>query len=111
MRVVVVTTSFPRSAEDPSGHFVRSSARALVEAGHELARCVSDRALEPRVALERGVGFEKARDQVGATGKRAGLRDLDGVGHAQRGGGRLSRTASRISSKPIRSSGVGSIIH
>lgn len=36
MRIVVVTTSFPRSAEDPSGHFVRSSARALARAGHEV---------------------------------------------------------------------------
>ena len=60
----------------------------------------------------RGLRFEKTRNQVGATGKRAGLRDLDGVGHAQRGGGgRLSRTASRISKRPIKSSGVGSIIH
>jgi glycosyltransferase involved in cell wall biosynthesis len=36
VRIVVVTTSFPRSAEDPSGHFVRSSARALARAGHEV---------------------------------------------------------------------------
>ena len=36
MRVVVVTTSFPRNADDPSGHFVLSSARALVAAGHEV---------------------------------------------------------------------------
>ncbi len=36
MRIVVVTTSFPRSDEDPSGHFVRSSARALARAGHEV---------------------------------------------------------------------------
>ena len=46
-----------------------------------------------------------------SAGQRAGLRDLDGVGHAQRGGGRLSRAASRISKRPIKSSGVGSIIH
>jgi teichuronic acid biosynthesis glycosyltransferase TuaC len=36
VRIVVVTTSFPRSAEDPSGHFVRSSARALASSGHEV---------------------------------------------------------------------------
>lgn len=36
MRIVIVTTSFPRSDEDPSGHFVRSSARALARAGHEV---------------------------------------------------------------------------
>jgi glycosyltransferase involved in cell wall biosynthesis len=36
MRIVVITTSFPRSDEDPSGHFVRSSARALCRAGHEV---------------------------------------------------------------------------
>jgi teichuronic acid biosynthesis glycosyltransferase TuaC len=36
VRIVVVTTSFPRSADDPSGHFVRSSALALARAGHEV---------------------------------------------------------------------------
>ncbi|MCC6557948.1 MAG: glycosyltransferase [Polyangiaceae bacterium] len=36
MRVVVITTSFPRSDDDPSGHFVRSSAEALVRAGDEV---------------------------------------------------------------------------
>lgn len=36
MRVVVVTTSFPRGDDDPSGHFVRSSARALARAGDEV---------------------------------------------------------------------------
>ena len=51
-------------------------------------------------------GFEKTRDQVGATGERAGLRDSDGVGHAQRGGGDgLRSTASRISKRPIRAAG------
>ena len=32
-RVLVVTTSFPRDADDPSGHFVQSHARALASAG------------------------------------------------------------------------------
>ncbi|MCK6586829.1 MAG: glycosyltransferase [Polyangiaceae bacterium] len=36
MRIVVVTTSFPRSEDDPSGHFVRSSAEALAKAGNEV---------------------------------------------------------------------------
>ena len=36
MRIVVLTTSFPRSAEDPSGHFVRASAMRLAAAGHEV---------------------------------------------------------------------------
>jgi glycosyltransferase involved in cell wall biosynthesis len=36
MRIVVVTTSFPRSADDPSGHFVRSATRRLVDSGHEV---------------------------------------------------------------------------
>ncbi len=36
MRIVVLTTSFPRGADDASGHFVRSSALALVAAGHEV---------------------------------------------------------------------------
>lgn len=36
MRIVVVTTSFPRTEDDPSGHFVRSSAQDLAKAGHEV---------------------------------------------------------------------------
>ncbi|APR87394.1 Putative teichuronic acid biosynthesis glycosyl transferase TuaC [Minicystis rosea] len=36
MRIAVLTTSFPRSAEDPAGHFVRSSALALAAEGHEV---------------------------------------------------------------------------
>ncbi|WP_437638024.1 glycosyltransferase family 4 protein [Sorangium sp. So ce854] len=36
MRAVVVTTSYPMSDEDPSGHFVRSSARALARSGAEV---------------------------------------------------------------------------
>jgi glycosyltransferase involved in cell wall biosynthesis len=36
MRIAVLTTSFPRSADDPSGHFVRSGALALVSEGHEV---------------------------------------------------------------------------
>jgi teichuronic acid biosynthesis glycosyltransferase TuaC len=36
VRVVVLTTSFPRGADDPSGHFVRSSALALVAQGHDV---------------------------------------------------------------------------
>ncbi|XYI00569.1 glycosyltransferase family 4 protein [Sorangium sp. So ce1128] len=36
MRAVVVTTSYPVSDEDPSGHFVRSSAQALARSGAEV---------------------------------------------------------------------------
>lgn len=36
MRAVVVTTSYPVSDEDPSGHFVRSSAEALARGGAEV---------------------------------------------------------------------------
>ncbi|WP_437601599.1 glycosyltransferase [Sorangium sp. So ce590] len=36
MRAVVVTTSYPISDEDPSGHFVRSSAQALARSGDEV---------------------------------------------------------------------------
>ncbi|WP_437735983.1 glycosyltransferase [Sorangium sp. So ce1335] len=36
MRAVVVTTSYPLSDEDPSGHFVRSSAQALARSGAEV---------------------------------------------------------------------------
>jgi glycosyltransferase involved in cell wall biosynthesis len=36
MRIVVLTTSFPRTADDPSGHFVRTSALGLAAEGHEV---------------------------------------------------------------------------
>src|SRR3712207_2360188 len=36
MRIAVVTTSFPRTPDDPPGHFVRSSALALAAQGHEV---------------------------------------------------------------------------
>lgn len=36
MRVVVITTSFPRSPDDPSGHFVRAHALDLARAGHRV---------------------------------------------------------------------------
>src|SRR4051812_36912326 len=36
MRVVVVTTSFPRGDDDPSGHFVRTAARSLARAGDDV---------------------------------------------------------------------------
>jgi glycosyltransferase involved in cell wall biosynthesis len=36
MRIVVVTTSFPRSTDDPSGHFVVSATRRLIDSGHEV---------------------------------------------------------------------------
>ena len=36
MRIAVITTSFPRSPDDPAGHFVRSSALALAAQGHEI---------------------------------------------------------------------------
>jgi glycosyltransferase involved in cell wall biosynthesis len=36
MRIVVVTTSYPRTDDDPAGHFVRSAARGLARAGHEV---------------------------------------------------------------------------
>jgi teichuronic acid biosynthesis glycosyltransferase TuaC len=36
VRIAVLTTSFPRTPDDPSGHFVRSSALALAAQGHEV---------------------------------------------------------------------------
>ncbi len=36
MRVAIVTTSYPKSEDDPSGHFVRAEARALEREGHEV---------------------------------------------------------------------------
>lgn len=36
MRVCVVSTSWPRAPDDPSGHFVRTEARALAAAGNQV---------------------------------------------------------------------------
>jgi teichuronic acid biosynthesis glycosyltransferase TuaC len=36
LRVAVVTTSYPRHDDDPAGHFVGASVRALEQAGHEV---------------------------------------------------------------------------
>ncbi|MRG91550.1 glycosyltransferase family 4 protein [Polyangium spumosum] len=36
MKLLVLTTSYPRSDADPSGHFVRAEARALARRGHEV---------------------------------------------------------------------------
>ncbi|MDI3284377.1 glycosyltransferase family 4 protein [Polyangium sp. 15x6] len=36
MKLLVVTTSYPKSDADPSGHFVRAEARALARQGHEV---------------------------------------------------------------------------
>jgi teichuronic acid biosynthesis glycosyltransferase TuaC len=36
MRIAVVTTSWPRGASDPAGHFVRAEAQALERAGHDV---------------------------------------------------------------------------
>lgn len=36
MKIGVLTTSFPREADDPAGHFVRASALALAARGHEV---------------------------------------------------------------------------
>jgi teichuronic acid biosynthesis glycosyltransferase TuaC len=37
MRIAIVTTSWPRSEDDPGGHFVRANARELERQGHEVA--------------------------------------------------------------------------
>ena len=36
MRIAVVTTSYPKSEDDPAGHFVRAEVRALEREGHEV---------------------------------------------------------------------------
>jgi glycosyltransferase involved in cell wall biosynthesis len=61
MRTVVLTTSFPRSAEDPSGHFVWSSARRLLTEGHEV-----------HVIAPGGAPWEPARQEDGLIVHRAG---------------------------------------
>ena len=50
MKLLVLTTSYPRSADDPGGHFVATCASELARAGHEVAvlapgraRCVERR--------------------------------------------------------------------
>ncbi len=37
LRILVVTTSYPKDARDPSGHFVRAEVRALERQGHEVS--------------------------------------------------------------------------
>jgi teichuronic acid biosynthesis glycosyltransferase TuaC len=61
MRIVVLTTSFPRSVEDPSGHFVRSSAQRLCAAGHEV-----------HVIAPGGAPWEPPREESGLIVHRAG---------------------------------------
>lgn len=61
MRIVVLTTSFPRSAEDPSGHFVWSSARRLHAGGHEV-----------HVIAPGGTLWEPPREESGLVVHRAG---------------------------------------
>lgn len=36
MRIAVLTTSYPRTADEPAGHFVRSAAMRLAAKGHEV---------------------------------------------------------------------------
>lgn len=36
MRIAIVTTSYPKSEDDPAGHFVRAEARALEREGHHV---------------------------------------------------------------------------
>ncbi len=57
MRVAIVTTSYPRSEQDPSGHFVRAEARALVRAKHDVVVIAPD-------GLSQGDGV----DVIGARG-------------------------------------------
>lgn len=42
MRVAVITTSYPVDANDPSGHFVQTEARALRRDGHEVVVIAPD---------------------------------------------------------------------
>lgn len=46
-RIAIVTTSYPASAEDPSGHFVATEARALARAGHAVTVITGGAALAP----------------------------------------------------------------
>jgi teichuronic acid biosynthesis glycosyltransferase TuaC len=55
-RIAIVSTSYPTSADDPSGHFVATEARDLARAGHAVtvftggvARTTQDAAANPRV--------------------------------------------------------------
>jgi teichuronic acid biosynthesis glycosyltransferase TuaC len=55
MRIAVVTSSYPSTPDDPSGHFVASEVRALVRAGHRvtvfLPRCRHRRTEDAEVEL------------------------------------------------------------
>ncbi|HMY20681.1 MAG TPA: glycosyltransferase family 4 protein [Polyangium sp.] len=65
MRILLVTTSYPASDDDPSGHFVRAEARELARAGHEVhvvaplaGRPVEQDKRVPSLALHRVGGAE-----------------------------------------------------
>lgn len=54
MRIAVLTSSYPTTPEDPSGHFVRTEVQALIEAGHEVTLLLPEsevRRSEPTAAL------------------------------------------------------------
>jgi len=82
MRIAIVTTSWPRSRDDASGHFVRAEARALERAGHEIvviAPGASDDAFgwpgvatrlraRPWRAIDAARWIARARAEVAASG-------------------------------------------
>ena len=67
MRIAVVTTSFPRTPDDPSGHFVRSACEALARAGHDV-----------HVVAPGGSPFDRPRQSDGLTLHPAGAGTLFG---------------------------------
>lgn len=67
MRILVLTTSFPHTVEDPAGHFVRAAARSLVASGHEV-----------HVVAAGGSPFDLPREEAGLTIHWAGGSSLFG---------------------------------
>jgi teichuronic acid biosynthesis glycosyltransferase TuaC len=77
MRIALLTTSWPASPGDPSGHFVLAEARALEHAGHQVV------VIAPRA------GGAFGWPGVGARLREHPLRALEGLGWVARAGYRL----------------------
>lgn len=100
-RVVVVTSSYPADADDPSGHFVASDVRRLCSAGHDVL------VLAPRPASENlGGAGPKAPYGVatGPSGER--IEWLPGGGAFGWPG-----VMARLAERPTRAFGVLAFVH
>ena len=73
MRIAIVTTSYPSSADDPAGHFVAAEARELARAGHSVTVFAPARA-GARPHQDVAMRWVAAGDAFGSPGALARLR-------------------------------------